>query len=159
MTSLTATEEILTIAVNDWFNEGCPEIPSLGHTSKRNLLCPAAIGSHGKDVFGVFNPETGRVRYLNVVIPLPSVTREVVDSAILCERARITTECQTYRCRYWQGGCRLGWFVANVNVPEKAAKQSCPISQQCRWNAEYGESICQGCSRVRALPIDDPQNG
>lgn len=158
MTDLTATEEMLTETVGGWIDAGCPDIEGLGHTNKRNLLCPAAIGSHGTDIFGVFNPTTGVVHYLNVVIPLPSVIRDVVNSSELCERARIATECQTYRCLYWQGGCRLGWFVANLESPKNSAGQTCPIFLQCRWNAEYGTSICKGCSRLRALPIGRQQN-
>ena len=153
MTARTVTEKALTKTVGEWFRDGCPEISDLGHSSKRNLLCPAAMGPHGNEVFGVFDPSTGQVRYLNEVIPLPRVTREVVGSDQLCERARLSTECQTYRCRYWQGGCRLGWFVSQVEVSTRAVDRVCPISQRCRWRAEYGDKACGGCSKVRALPI------
>jgi len=153
MTDRTATEEILTKTVGDWFDAGCPDIPGLGHTNKRNLLCPAAMDSHGNQIFGVFEESEGRIRYLDAVIPIPSVVREVVKSDQLCERSRIAADCQTLKCHYWQGGCRLGWFISRTDSPSRFSVQRCAISDSCRWHAEYGESACSGCSKVRALSI------
>jgi hypothetical protein len=158
MNSRTPTEDILIRRVSNWFNAGRPKVTGLGLTSRRNLLCPAALGSHGQEVFGVFDESTGEVQFLNSVITLPQIAREVVNSEQLCDRARLSADCQTTRCNYWQGGCRLGWFVSKVNMPSFSVKQSCPISQRCRWKAEYGEGICKRCSRIRALLIDDYQN-
>ena len=153
MTNQTATEEILTKKVGGWINAGCPDIPNLGHSNKQNLLCPAAMESHGSEVFGVFEPSEGQIRYLDAVIPLPSVVREVVESDQLCERTRISADCQTLKCHYWQGGCRLGWFVSRTDSSTRMSDQLCAISDRCRWHAEYGESACKGCSKVRALSI------
>jgi hypothetical protein len=151
MTDRTATEEILTKTVGDWFNAGCPDIPDLGHTNKRNLLCPAAMESHGSEVFGIFEPSEGQIRYLDAVIPLPSVVRDIVESDQLCERTRISADCQTLKCHYWQGGCRLGWFVSRLDSPSHASDPLCAISDRCRWQAEYGDTVCKGCSKVRAI--------
>ena len=151
MTNRTATEEILTNAIGEWINTGCQDIPNLGHTNKRNLLCPAAMESHGTEVFGVFEPSEGRVLFLDAVIPLPSIIRDVVNSDQLCERTRISADCQTLKCHYWQGGCRLGWFVSQIDSPPHTSDPLCAISDRCRWHAEYGNTACDGCSKIRAI--------
>lgn len=153
MTPRTVTEEVLNGRVRDWVSAGHPEISGLGHSCKRSLLCPAAIGSHGTEVFGVFDPSLGQVRFLPEVISLPQVTRDVVGADQLCERARLSARCETYRCQYWQGGCRLGWFVSKVEVTTSSVGRMCAISQRCRWRAENGERVCGGCAEVRALPL------
>jgi hypothetical protein len=107
--------------------------------------------AHGTKVFGVFEPSDGRVLFLDAVIPLPSVIREVVNSDQLCERTRISADCQTLKCHYWQGGCRLGWFVSQIDSPSHTSDPLCAISGRCRWHAEYGDTACEGCSKVRAI--------
>jgi hypothetical protein len=107
--------------------------------------------SHGSGVFGVFEPSEGQIRYLDAVIPLPSVARDIVESDQLCERTRISADCQTLKCHYWQGGCSLGWFVSRLDSPTDVSNQLCAISDRCRWRAEYGDTVCKGCSKVRAI--------
>jgi hypothetical protein len=149
----TEVESQIVKSVSDWVKAGSPNLDGLGSTKQTGLSCPSASNSHGDKVFAVFDESKDELRYLSAAVEVPEIVKITLDMNNFALKNRLEGKCVTSSCDYWQGACRLGYFVSKVEVPVQVMSKHCAIRNTCRWYKENGPKICETCAFVRNLPV------
>jgi hypothetical protein len=105
-------------------------------------------------LLGVVSAE-GRVDFLAERMPVDAKFVETAKRGRAPEqRFRFSSPCLKRGCDKWNGsGCGVAGIL-HEQAPDllrplaASPLPRCSIRQQCRWHAEYGESICHACSWV-----------
>jgi hypothetical protein len=148
----TAESELLQV-LSSWIEKGRPFVQGMGSAGDSPLSCPSASDKHGEKVFATFDEHTGELSYLSEPIVMPDIAKENLDLDRFVEKNRLAGQCYTKTCQHWQGACRLGYFVSNINVSVSRKSRQCAIEDNCRWLKENGPKVCGPCGSIRNLPF------